>query len=351
VAAVTRRTEPGTVHAVREASPLDAKPTAEGPPADRATVLFVGGLGRSGSTLLELILAQSPDVCAVGEVVHLWERALGGDERCGCGERFTVCDFWNAVGEHAFGGWAKVDTDEVRALKASVDRTRHVPQLARGRLSEERLAEVRRYADLYTRIYRAAAAVTGASVVVDSSKHASLAFALRWADDLDLRVLHMIRDSRAVAYSWAKQVRRPEVVDEEAYMPTFSPMTVSALWTAQNAAFHLLAARAPVARLRYEDFTADPRGAVRRVRRFAGLPDTDEALRVLDDPPAPPQSAHSIAGNPLRFSSGPIRVRRDEAWRAALPRKSRAVVSAATLPLRVRYGYLGPRRTETMETA
>jgi hypothetical protein len=315
------------------------------------TVLFVGGLGRSGSTLLELILAQSPDVCAVGEVVHLWERALGGDERCGCGERFSSCPFWQKVGDQAFGGWSAVDREEVLALKAQVDRTRHIPRLARRRLPEEELAPVRRYADLYVRIYRAAAAVTGASVIVDSSKHASLAFALRWAPDLDLRVLHMIRDSRAVAYSWAKQVRRPEVVDEEAYMPTFSPATVSALWTAQNAAFHLLAARVPVTRLRYEDFTADPRGTVGRMRQFMGLPDDAEALRVLDEPPVAPQPTHSIAGNPLRFSNEPIRVRRDEAWRSALPRRSRAIVSAATLPLRLRYGYVGVRRSKPVEAS
>ena len=87
------------------------------------------------------------------------------------------------------------------------------------------------------------------------------------------------------------------------------------------------------------------------MRRFAGLPDAEEALRVLDDPAPAPRTAHSIAGNPLRFSGGPIRVRRDEAWRAALPRRSRAVVSLATLPLRLRYGYLGrsnpgPRTTQ-----
>ncbi|MEH1016821.1 sulfotransferase [Micromonospora sp. CPCC 206060] len=314
-----------------------------------ARVLFVGGLGRSGSTLLELILAQHPDVCAVGEVVHLWERALGGDERCGCGERFTGCDFWQRVGEHAFGGWSALDRAEVLALKAQVDRTRFVPRLARGRLPEEQLGPIRRYADLYTRIYRAATEVTGASLVVDSSKHASLAFALRWAEDLDLRVVHLVRDSRAVAYSWAKQVRRPEVVDTEAYMPTFSPFTVSGLWTAQNAAFHLLATRAPVLRLRYEDFTADPRGTVRQVRTFAGLDDTPDALRVLDDPPVPPRPFHSIAGNPLRFSSGPLRVRQDNAWQAALPPRSRAVVSAATLPLRLRYGYVGRRRPNSGE--
>ncbi|QLQ38449.1 sulfotransferase family protein [Micromonospora robiginosa] len=321
------------------------------PPQPR--VLFVGGLGRSGSTLLELLLAQSADVCAVGEVVHLWERALGADERCGCGERFTACPFWRQVGEQAFGGWSAVDRDDVLALKDRVDRTRHIPRLAKGSLAPDQLADVRRYADLYTRIYRAALAVTGARVVVDSSKHASLAFALSWADDLDLRVLHLVRDSRAVAYSWGKQVRRPEVVDGEDFMPTFSPFEVSKLWTAQNAAFHLLASRAKVLRLRYEDFTADPAGTVRRLRDFSGLPDDPAALRILaGDPPNPaaepaaPFRAHSVAGNPLRFSGGPLTVRRDEAWRDRLPRRSRAVVSLATLPLRVRYGYLGQRGSD-----
>ncbi|MGC4897042.1 sulfotransferase family protein [Micromonospora sp. DT31] len=333
-----------------------------GPDPATPRVLFVGGLGRSGSTLLELLLAQSADVCAVGEVVHLWERALGADERCGCGERFTACPFWHQVGELAFGGWATIDRDDVLALKDRVDRTRHIPRLAKNALAPEQLADVRRYADLYTRIYRAALTVTGARVVVDSSKHASLAFALRWADGLDLRVLHLVRDSRAVAYSWGKQVRRPEVVDREDFMPTFSPFEVSKLWTAQNAAFHLLAARAKVLRLRYEDFTADPAGTLRRVRDFAGLPDDPAALRILAagrsgpagetdragaaPEPVAPLRAHSVAGNPLRFSGGPLTVRRDEAWRERLPRRSRAVVSLATLPLRVRYGYLGQRGSD-----
>jgi len=302
-------------------------------------VLFIGGLGRSGSTLLELILAQSPDVCALGEVVHLWERALRGDESCGCGERFSTCPFWMRVGEKAFGSWSALDVDEVVALKARVDRTRHIPRLARGRLPAAELAAVRRYTELYTRIYHAAADVSGADVVVDSSKHASLAFALRWAQGLDLRVLHLVRDSPAVAHSWARQVRRPEVRDTEAYMPRFSPLRVAALYTAQNAAFDLLGTRRPVTRLRYEDFTTDPRAALRFVRELAGLPDDPAALEILDGARSA-TPAHTVAGNPLRFATGPLRVRADQSWRTELGRGRRYAVGAATLPLRLRYGYL-----------
>lgn len=300
-------------------------------------LLFLGGLGRSGSTLLELLLAQSPDVCALGEVVHLWQRGLRDDDRCGCGARFSGCGFWQAVGDRAFGGWSRVDLAELGSLRAAVDRTRHLPRLARSRLPAGLHAQVRRYTDYYTRIYRAALAVSGARVVVDSSKHASLAYALRWADDLDLRVLHLVRDSRGVAHSWAKAVRRPEVADGEQYMPRWSPLTVCTQWTVQNAAFDRLAGRVPVTRLRYEDLTADPDRQVRQVRGLAGLPGAGPPAR--DDPAARVRVPHSVAGNPLRFAAGPLRVRRDDAWLTALPWHRRVAVGALTLPLLLRYGY------------
>lgn len=312
-------------------------------------VLFIGGLGRSGSTVLELLLAQHPDVCALGEVVHLWERGLRDDERCGCGARFSHCDFWQAVGERAFGNWTRVDLAEVETLRAAVDRTRHLPRLARSRLPATVRAQVRRYTSYYARIYQAAGSVSGARVVVDSSKHASLAYALHWADDIDLRVLHLVRESRGVAYSWSKAVRRPEVVDGEAYMPRWSPLTVCALWLVQNAAFDQLGRRAMVTRLRYEDFVDDPGEALRQVRSLAGLPD-HPTLTNLDNSSQLLRPLHSVAGNPVRFAAGPIRVRRDEQWRTAMAWHRRVTVGALTLPLRLRYGYLSRGQTSPEAT-
>src|SRR5215471_1503195 len=68
-------------------------------------VVYLGGLGRSGSTLVERLLGELPGVCAVGEVVHLWERGVVEGERCGCGLAFADCGFWAKVGQAAFGGW------------------------------------------------------------------------------------------------------------------------------------------------------------------------------------------------------------------------------------------------------
>ena len=61
-------------------------------------VLYIAGWGRSGSTLLERLLAEVDGVTLLGEVVHLWERGVREDELCACGTAFSGCPFWSEVG-------------------------------------------------------------------------------------------------------------------------------------------------------------------------------------------------------------------------------------------------------------
>lgn len=320
-------------------------------PDDQVTVLFIGGWGRSGSTLTDRMLGQAADVCAVGEVTHIWERALRDNERCGCGNAFADCPFWAKVGETAFGGWDKLDLPAILALKHRVDRNRFIPRMALPFFLTRRKADLRHYGELHRRIYRAVADVSGASVVVDSSKHSSLAFALRHARGIDLRVLHLVRDGRAVAYSWSREVRRPEIVDAEVFMPQYSTVKSGVLWTVHNALFHLLDwVRVPTLRLRYEDVVARPDAGLRRIRQFAGLP--GGGLEFLQTPPAGStalpvatlETTHTVAGNPMRFTTGTVELRLDGAWRGKLAPGKRRFLSAMTWFGRARYGYLDWRR-------
>lgn len=303
-------------------------------------VVFIGGLGRSGTTLLERLLGQLPGVVPLGEITHLWERDLVDDEMCACGATFSYCEFWQRIGKAAFGGWDQVDVERIQALKATVDRTRHIPALAGKRLAAAQHQLVTEYAGHFERLYRAAAADTGARVVVDSSKHASLAYCLRWSPDIDLRVLHVVRDSRGVAYSWTKQVRRPESPTGD-QMTRYSPAKAAMLWNAQNAAFSLLARRGvPVRRVRYERIIERPRRVIASLARFCGLDLVESDLNFIGDGWADLGPSHSAAGNPMRFTVGRIPIRADEAWSDELPESTRRMVSTLTRPLLGRYGYL-----------
>ncbi|WP_432831751.1 sulfotransferase [Dactylosporangium sp. CA-092794] len=304
-------------------------------------VLFLGGLGRSGTTLLERLLGELPGVCPLGEVVHLWERDIAGDERCACGVHFSDCDFWQAVGEKAFGGWHHVDVWRVLALRHAVERTRHIPRLASVRMSPAHRLLVEEYADWYARLYEAAAVVSGADVLVDSSKHAALAYCLRFAPSVDLRVVHMVRDSRGVAYSWTKKVSRPET-DNAEEMTRYSPGRSALLWNAHNTALSVLhRCGVPVKRVRYESLLDEPSATLRDLSGFIGIKPGE--LPFLRDGVAELSTCHSAAGNPMRFKVGPVPLRRDDAWRTALPGGQRRVVSALTAPLLGVYGYRGSR--------
>jgi hypothetical protein len=311
------------------------------------SVAFIGGFGRSGSTLLELILAQLPQVCALGEVVHLWERGVRRDERCGCGEPFSQCPFWTEIGQRAFGGWRNVDVDAVLSLAATVDRMRFIPLSVLARAGSRRYAMLQEYADYFARVYAAAADLSGAAVVVDSSKHASTAYVLRREAAVQLRVVHIVRDSRGVAYSWTKLMRRPEADDssDHALMKRFPPWRAALLWNAHNAAFTALRwTGVPVLRVYYERLLARPQDMVTELAEYLGLdvPGTS----FISEASVTVGTTHQIAGNPMRFQGRQVTLRRDDAWRERLDPRSRRLVTSLTAPLMVRYGYLGRERED-----
>jgi hypothetical protein len=309
-------------------------------------VIYLGGLGRSGSTLVERLLAELPGVCPMGEVVHMWQRGIVEDERCGCGEPFGGCAFWRDVGHAAFGGWARLNVGRIVRLRAAVDRTRCIPLLAAPVLHPAIRRTLGEYLGYYARVYSAIADVSGCPTVVDSSKHASLAFCLRWQSQLDLRVVHVVRDSRAVAFSWTRQVSRPDAASVS-YMASYSPALAAVQWNAQNGALQLLASEGvPTLRVRYEDLATAPAATLAGIADFAGIDASGHEFGFLSTGAgtcwADLHATHTASGNPMRFTTGKIEIRRDERWRTAMPPGQRRTVTALTLPLLARYGY--PRR-------
>jgi len=304
-------------------------------------VLYIGGFGRSGSTLVERILGRLPGFCSAGEVVFLWQRGLIDRQLCGCGMPVPECEFWSRVGKTAFGGWDQIDAHEMLALQHRVDRNRYIPSMVTPSLRPAARSDVARYGDVLSRLYRAIGEVSGARVVIDASKHASTAFLLSTrVPGLDVRVVHLVRDPRGVAYSWTKEVKKPEVTGEDAFMPVYSPVSSGRQYVAYNLMFEALRAvpAAKSAVFRYEDMLADPRAYLERILAHAGEPVPD-SFDFLGDREVLLGVDHTVAGNPMRFHQGPLALRVDEAWKTKLPARDQKIVTAVTTPLRLRYGY------------
>lgn len=309
------------------------------------TVLFIGGIGRSGSTLLEQALAGIPGVLALGEVVHLWQRGIRDDENCACGQPFSACEFWREVGRRAFGGWQRVDVSEVHRLRDRVDHVRKVPAMVLPVMTARVRGDRAAYAHYYRRVYWAAADVAGATVVVDSSKQASMPHILAGQPGIDLRLLHCVRDARAVCYAWTKTVERPDRRGSTVYMDRYSEREMAMMWGAHNAAMDLTRHwDVPRSRMRYEDLVADLGGAVRLALETVGLEVCPESLAHIGPDSLTMSQTHTVAGNPMRFGTGVVPVRRDDEWQARMPTGRRRMVTALTWPLLARYGYLRTAR-------
>lgn len=304
-------------------------------------VVYIAGSGRSGSTLVERTLGASPGWVNIGELIELFRRPAALSERCGCGEPFRSCPVWSEVGALSTESWSPAVMERMRYLQARVSRQRTIPRLLRlAPGSTSTLAdECREYAEQIVRIYGAVASVTGAQVVVDASKWPGQALALQ-RGGASLQLLHVVRDARGVAYSWAKSaVARPQS-STGSTMAVRRPWDTSARWLVMQAEVRAISGHFPRASvLRYEDFVADPLAGLTDVRRQLGFDDDAEALAHVGRGQVDLPVSHGVAGNPSRFQRGSLAIRPDDAWRTGLGRRDRLVVSAIAAPLMAVHGY------------
>jgi hypothetical protein len=248
------------------------------------------------------------------------------------------------VGNRLDRGWAAERVDKMLRLHMRTGRHRILPLVMTHTLWGRRRRDAEEYCRSVVSLYRAISAESDARVIVDSSKVPMTAHLLSWSGLVDLRVVHLVRDSRAHAFAVQRTVPRPEAPGE--IMRRTGPLRCSVEWLA----FHLMAASlegrsSRYARLSYEEFARDPQKSLDGLMWLfdrtgsTGVIDRDGDSAVLDFRPW-----HALSGNPLRFVVGRTPIRLDDEWRAALSARHRWLVTVLTAPGLVYFGYLPRRR-------
>ena len=299
-------------------------------------VLFIAGWDRSGSTLLDLVLGSIDGFTGVGELGNVWKRGIIERRTCGCGQPLSRCEVWSPILTSVFGHFPTPE-EARRILRFRRDHTRlrHTWRILRAGDHDG----LDPYLALLSRLYRAIGAWTGARVVVDSSKDASDAAALIRTPDVEVSVVHLVRDPRASAYS----VRhRPKVQTDTEKASTMRRQGVvhgTLNWLAWNGAAELVARRIPERSLvmRYEDLVAEPVAAVRSIVELVG--EGGAELPFVTERTALVRPVHTVSGNPTRFASGPIDIRLDDEWSREQPPVDRWMATTIAGPLMPRYGY------------
>ncbi len=305
-------------------------------PSTRIKVLYIAGAGRSGSTVLCNLLGQVDGFFSCGELYNLY-RTPPDQRYCGCGKLLSQCEVWDAILRRTLGNDYGRQTARVLQLRNEIARSRYALLWAAPFLRAWAVEKAREYLTLTGQLYRHIADVTQSRVIVDSSKVSSYGQLLAQIPGIDLRLVFLVRDARAVAYSWQRKKLKPSP-EGQTHIRTASPARGALSWIGHNVATEMLigSARVPRLRIQYEEFAASPRRVVERIAQFAG---ESAPLPALDGNVVEMQVHHTVGGNPDRFRTGPVALKPDDEWQFKMMPIDRAITTLLTWPLLLRYGY------------
>lgn len=255
-------------------------------------VTYILGAGRSGSTVLERLLASAPGVVGVGEVATLWRRPLA-ELTCSCGAPAPECGFWSEVRIKA-----ELSDPVLRRLAQFEDtaiRHRHLIFDAIRGVEWAKRQDAIQFLALQSDLFGAIAETAGADRIIDSSKAGPRAWALSGLEGVS--ILHLRRNPADVAASW-RRIKYDPSLGGPMRRPSFP--AIAREWLAAEISARRLSAIRPVLRLDYEMLTNDPDSALARLGPVAKGVQLDGRCFTPDP------NYHSLNGNPDRFHRGQI---------------------------------------------
>jgi len=295
-------------------------------------VLYIGGWGRSGSTLLGNVLGSIDGFQHIGEITYIWEHGWKYNHLCGCGTNFQECNFWKQVVKKAFSE-KEIDIDKMIWIRNRYLSNKKV--LWCLFTNKKVTQEINEYIDNLDKLYQAIYSVGNCRVIIDSSKIPIQAYILLLLNNIDLHILHLIRDARGCAFSWSKKIYREDAyLNQKIEFEKYDAIHSTLKWDFWNSIFELFKLKVKYIRIKYENFILDPISTLHNIARFVGFSvpwekKEDIILKIN----------HTVWGNPSRMKTGRVNFSLDEAWRKSMPLTDRLLVTSLSWPWLLYYGY------------
>jgi len=305
-----------------------------GHPGAGLRVVYITGASRCGSTALATLLGSQQESVGVGELSQLHKWGWLRDDYCACGNTCTRCPFWGAVLEQWQRQSPRADVAAYVGLQSKLERLRSWPRL--------RLAAIRKSAVFREYLYQTGAlleaisAICGKRIIVDSSKSAVRPWALSQIPGVDVRVVHLVRDVRATAWSQAKSYAPDPRMGIASEKPSRAIWKSSLEWMLANVLAEQLAPADRRCLIQYEDLVNRPEHVLSHLQAALELDLQGVISAVMSDEAVP--VGHQIAGNRLRMQ-GAVRLRGDREWMTAMPAQDRERCWRIAGWLARRYGY------------
>lgn len=258
-------------------------------------LIFIASLSHSGSTLINLLLGAHPMLVGLGEidtVLQMSPEQLESEKvmRCSCGQRVGTCEFWQPA---------------MAALLAKPEAT----------LRERYAILFRVFQDIYG----------PDRYIVDSSKYLGQLRTVSSLQDVELKVIHLLKDVRGFTVSQrdatAAELKYHHLpvlfgsaeFSKQVYLHTIkSPTYLFWKWYLRSLAVKRLLKDTRHAQVGYEELARERSASISKLFGFLGL-QVPEQLAAI-----PKQTnSHAFMGNPMLGDPQKMgEVRYDDRWLA-----------------------------------
>nr|MBA3530930.1 sulfotransferase [Ardenticatenales bacterium] len=288
-------------------------------------IVYIAGYGRSGSTILDIILGNHEISISLGEMSNLPATLAQKDAgaTCSCGKPLAECPHWQSI-------LSRVDSQVIpdwqlaTKIQETVESPRSLLRLIRGEYlpggKHEGVGQ--QYRQQMQAILAAIASTPEKSLVVDSSKTTWLTtgrpLALVKLCHFDVKVIHLIRDGRAVMWSGTKGTNKSLAAGASG-TSILRGFKIALSWALVNALTSLVVRLFPpknVMRLHYEDLVEDPGSAIDRLATFLELDMSAVKERIVQGSEL--EILHLVGGNRTAQKRN-IQLRADYEWKTRLP--------------------------------
>ncbi len=264
---------------------------------DKIKVIYLIGMGHSGSTLMDLIMDCHSQVVGVGELCayHTSLRRIERNRFCSCGQRLNKCSFWRGI----FRGLPDFNLSLSQTKKDFLLKKEKYIYFIGGKKYQTDLAE---YIRLSEELYQRILSQTGKKVIFESSKCPYRAETLLKSKKIEMILVHLVRDGRGVAYSYFKSNRSPKYAIKQ--------------WGMANIKTEIVKRRNPVRNIfvKYTDFAKAPQKVLTCILSSTGLRFELPMMNFRE------KTHHQAGGNKkLRLWEKSQEIKEDIEWRSKLP--------------------------------
>jgi len=294
---------------------------------NRPKVIYIMGCGRSGTTILDIILGNHSGFLSLGELNNAMD-AWNKKRICSCGVPIRQCRIWKNVGNIFFSNDSGGEHYRIANYQNDIERQISIINHILGLYDPSMIHEYHSY--IYN-IFRLLKESSSAKAVIDSSKSVGRALALLKNAKIDVQIIHLVRDPRGVYFSFQKK---------NLITPTKNIWSLVVYWNGVNFLASLARLRfgdKKVLRVRYEDLISNTDKTIDKIGDFIKEDLSDVKIKLRDE--VSMERGHIASGNRIREQKIPLKLQPDFEWMKRLKLHQRIIIATHCSPLMIAYRY------------